>query len=91
MRKALIYARFETMRSVLLLIAGNLDFSAFNLHAAGTAVPTADSKELEFFNSQYWQYLRGAAARDNLSTREALVELHLELHPLVRINDAHAV
>ena len=32
-RKARGYARFETMRTVLFLIAGKLDFSAFNSHA----------------------------------------------------------
>jgi len=34
-RKARGYARFETMRTVLFLIAGKLDFSAFNPHVAG--------------------------------------------------------
>ena len=32
-RKARGYARFETMRTVLFLIAGKLDFSRFNEHA----------------------------------------------------------
>ncbi|MBP0593611.1 transposase, partial [Paraburkholderia sp. LEh10] len=32
-RKARGYTRFETMRTVLFLIAGKLDFSAFNSHA----------------------------------------------------------
>jgi transposase len=32
-RKARGYARFETMRTVLFLIAGKLDFSPFNENA----------------------------------------------------------
>jgi transposase len=32
-RKACGYARFETMRTVLFLITGKLDFSRFNEHA----------------------------------------------------------
>jgi hypothetical protein len=32
-RKARGYTRFETMRTVLFLIAGRLDFSAFNSNA----------------------------------------------------------
>nr|WP_284502490.1 transposase [Caballeronia sp. ATUFL_F2_KS42] len=32
-RKARCYTRFATMRTVLFLIAGKLDFSAFNSHA----------------------------------------------------------
>jgi transposase len=33
-RRARGYARFETMRTVLFLIAGKLDFTSINLHAA---------------------------------------------------------
>jgi transposase len=33
-RKARGYASFKTMRTVLFLIAGKLDFSAFNQHAS---------------------------------------------------------
>jgi transposase len=33
-RKARGYASFKTMRTVLFIIAGKLDFSAFNPHAS---------------------------------------------------------
>jgi hypothetical protein len=44
-RKARGYTRFTTMRTVLFLIAGKLDFSAFNPHASRAPLPTAFSKE----------------------------------------------
>lgn len=44
-RKARGYGRFETMRTVLFLIAGKLNFAAFHEHARGATSPTPFSKE----------------------------------------------
>jgi transposase len=44
-RKARGYACFETMRTVLFLIAGKLNFARFSEHARRAPLPTPFSKE----------------------------------------------
>jgi transposase len=47
-RKARGYARFETMRTVMFLIAGKLDFSRFNEHAPVSPVTHSVFKRANF-------------------------------------------